>query len=153
MGSHEESTRQSSCSAYLFMCCSACTNCTGECFCSLWLLVWNIAPVCVFVGEQWVTWHGPPSSRLTHTHCLVSCLQSWHTSTRTGIYFLVPDCHPMKNNHRLMMYAKLLYFQLFPFSYICCVINRHEKQADASILFPCRLCTFLFFLHTANNFS
>lgn len=37
------------------------------------------------------------------------------------------------------------FISIFPFSYISCVINRHEKQADASILFPCRFCTFLFF--------
>ena len=44
--------------------------------------------------------------------------------------------------------CKIALFPFFPFSYICRVINRHEKQADASILFPCRFCTFLFFFST-----
>lgn len=45
------------------------------------------------------------------------------------------------------MYAKLLYFHL-SFSYICCIINRHEKQANASVFFPNWCCTFFLSLFT-----
>ena len=44
-----------------------------------------------------------------------------------------------------------LYFPWSPFSYICCIINRHEKQAENSVPFPCWFCT-IFFLRTANMF-
>lgn len=45
------------------------------------------------------------------------------------------------------MYAKLLYFNL-SFWYICCIINRHEEQANASVLLPNWCCTFFFSLFT-----
>lgn len=46
------------------------------------------------------------------------------------------------------------FISIFPFSYICCVINRHEepKLRSCSRADPAHFVLF-FFLHTANNFS
>lgn len=61
-------------------------------------------------------------------------------------YFYLTSCS-LRNNKppAFMDVCKNALFPFFlPFSYICCIINRQEKQADTSVLFSCRFCTFLF---------
>lgn len=99
----------------------------------------RIPPPVVLWNLHWVAWlmrqlidQLPPAS---------AGRSSFHQS-----YFYLTSCS-LRNNKppAFMDVCKNALFPFFlPFSYICCIINRQEKQADTSVLFSCRFCTFLF---------